>query len=84
MKRVTDSHMAAESSTASGAPSLTREALERLQPVRRLAGRNLSKADVLAYRTDAGMVAVKDYAARPFVARQTIGRLLVRRECRAY
>jgi hypothetical protein len=63
---------------------LTREALERLNPVRRLTGRNLSKADVLVYRTDTGMVAVKDYAARPFVARQTVGRLLVRRECRAY
>jgi hypothetical protein len=76
--------MAAESSTTTGASRLTREALERLQPVRRLAGRNMSKADVLVYQSDAGPVAVKDYAGRPFVARQTVGRLLVRRECRAY
>ena len=63
---------------------MTRNALLRLTPVRRLVGRNLSKADVVVYRTGAGTVAVKDYAARPFAARQTVGRLLVRRECRAY
>ena len=55
-----------------------------LTPERRLAGRNLSKADVLVYLIDGRRIAVKDYSARPFFARQTIGRLLTRRECRAY
>jgi hypothetical protein len=44
----------------------------------------MSKADVLVHVVDGRTVAVKDYAARPFIARQTVGRLLVRRECRAY
>jgi hypothetical protein len=58
--------------------------LAGLTPERRLAGRNLSKADVLVYLVDGRRVAVKDYSARPFPARQTIGRLLTGRECRAY
>jgi len=55
-----------------------------LTPERQLVGRNLSKADVLLYRVDGRRIAVKDYAARPFLARHTVGRLLVGRECRAY
>lgn len=74
----------AESSTAK-VPSLpTREALNALSPLRRLPGRNVSKADVCVVRLDARLVAVKDYAARPWLARNTAGRWLVRRECRAY
>ena len=44
----------------------------------------MSKADVLVYVVDGRTLAVKDYSGRPFIARQTVGRLLVRRECRAY
>lgn len=60
------------------------EALAGSTTVERRRGRNLSKADVLRVRVDGREIALKDYAARPFIARQTIGRLLVRRECRAY
>jgi hypothetical protein len=73
-----------ESSTGSASPALLRDALVGLTPERRLTGRNLSKADVLVYRVDGRQVAVKDYGQRPFFARQTLGRLLVGRECRAY
>ena len=55
-----------------------------LNPELRLVGRNLSKADVLLYRVAGRRIAVKDYGARPFLARHTLGRFLVRRECRAY
>jgi hypothetical protein len=58
--------------------------LAGLTPDLRLVGRNLSKADVLRYEVGGRRIAVKDYAARPFLARHTIGRLLVRRECLAY
>jgi len=51
---------------------------------RRHVGRNRTKADVLIYRTSSGRVAVKDYAPRPWIIRHTLGRWLVRRECRAY
>jgi hypothetical protein len=74
----------AESSTAAHPQTLRAEALTGLAPERRIRGRNLSKADVLVYRIGVGRVAVKDYAARPFLARQSVGRFLVRRECRAY
>ena len=47
-------------------------------------GRNLSKADVLVYRVGGRRIAVKDYSARPFLARHTVGRVLTGRECRAY
>lgn len=74
----------AESSTAPLSPSRLAEALAGLTPERRLVGRNLSKADVLVYRVGERRIAVKDYAARPFLARHTVGRLLTARECRAY
>ncbi len=60
------------------------EALAELAPERHLPGRNLTKADILVYRVDGRRIAVKDYRARPFVVRHIVGRLLVRRECRAY
>jgi hypothetical protein len=53
-------------------------------PERRIVGRNLSKADVLVYWVGARRIAVKDYGARPLLARQTVGRWLVGRECKAY
>jgi hypothetical protein len=49
-----------------------------------LPGRNLSKADVCVYRRGEQTVALKDFGGRPFAVRQTLGRLFVRRECRAY
>jgi hypothetical protein len=84
LKRVTESHSRAESSTTQAAPRLTLDALAGSTPVRRVVGRNMSKADVLVYRLGSRSLAVKDYRGRPFIARQTVGRLLVRRECRAY
>ena len=75
---------AANSSTAPVPASLIREALVGLTPERRILGRNLSKADVSLYRVEGRRIAVKDYGARPFFARHTVGRLLVGRECRAY
>lgn len=77
-------HGVSESSTAAASPSRIREALAGLQPERRLLGRNLSKADVSLYRVLGRPIAVKDYGARPFFARNTVGRLMVRRECRVY
>jgi len=77
-------HSARESSTGGTTPRLTWTALAGLVPERRIEGRNLSKADVLLFRTAGGAVAVKDYGGRPFIARQLVGRLLVARECRAY
>jgi hypothetical protein len=54
------------------------------RPWRRLPGRNFTKADVLLYRLDGLEVAVKDYGPRGFLVRNTLGRLLLRRETRAY
>jgi len=72
---------AAESSIG---PALKRESLTGLTPEVRFLGRNLSKADVSRYTWGGRRIAVKDYGSRPFVARQTLGRLLIGRECRAY
>jgi hypothetical protein len=55
-----------------------------MQPTRRLRGRNWSKADILVYRLGEMDVAVKDYSARPFLVRNTLGRYLTRREAAAY
>ena len=38
----------------------------------------------MVYRVDGRRIAVKDYSARPFLARHTVGRFLTGRECRAY
>jgi len=73
-----------ESSTPPVTASELQAALEGASPKRRIVGRNLSKADVVVYELGGRRIAVKDYGARPFVARQTIGRWLVGRECRAY
>jgi hypothetical protein len=74
----------AENSTRSAEPLNRREQLRAEQLLQRIAGRNRNKADLLVYRGKAGPIAVKDYAPRPWWIRQTIGRLLVRREARAY
>ncbi|HUC42714.1 MAG TPA: hypothetical protein VMR65_01630 [Candidatus Sulfotelmatobacter sp.] len=73
----------ADLSTAPGEPRLDRAAVESAATVRVIAGRNVSKADVRVVRVDGRLVAVKDYRRRPFWARNTVGRFLVRRECRA-
>ncbi len=52
--------------------------------VERRSGRNRTKADLIVYRTARGSFAVKDYSPRPWPIRNTLGRWLVRRECRAY
>jgi hypothetical protein len=75
LKRVTGSLPAAESSTLP---------LPDAVLVRRLNGRNVSKADVLVCRMNGRTIALKDYGSRPLLVRQTVGRLFVRRECRAY
>jgi hypothetical protein len=52
----------------------------------RVPGRNFTKADILVYDLGAGRgaEAVKDYGPRSFLVRNSLGRWLVRRECRAY
>jgi hypothetical protein len=74
----------AESTTAGPGTRLTRAAIDAGRPLRTLPGRNLSKADVRVVEIGDRVVAVKDYGRRPFLVRQTLGRILVRRECRAY
>lgn len=58
--------------------------LDRLEPVERRPGRNLSKADVLFYRLGDVGLAVKTYAARPFLIRHLLGRWQTAHECSAY
>jgi hypothetical protein len=53
-------------------------------PSGRIEGRNWTKADVLRYRLDGLDIAVKDYGARSFLVRHTLGRLFTRREQAAY
>jgi hypothetical protein len=72
-----------ESSTPPS-PGVDPRRLAATAPLVRLTGRNWTKADVLRYRLDGRDIAVKDYAARPFLVRQTIGRLLTRHEQAAY
>jgi len=52
--------------------------------VRRLPGRNRTKADIRIHSLPSGEVAVKDYGGRSWWVRQTLGRFLIRRETRAY
>jgi hypothetical protein len=54
------------------------------EPVRRIVGRNGTKADVLFYELDDERVAVKTYAPRNVLVRNTLGRWLIRREAAAY
>jgi len=49
-----------------------------------LPGRNWTKAELSFHRRGAERIALKDYGGRPWLLRQTVGRLLVRREARAY
>jgi tRNA A-37 threonylcarbamoyl transferase component Bud32 len=58
--------------------------LSGAEPVRRIVGRNGSKADVLFFDLGDERVAVKTYAPRGTVVRNTLGRWLIRRETAAY
>ena len=63
----------------------TRDILTAGQLVRLHTGRNWTKADVLLWEDTSGCrLAVKDYAKKPAWLRNTLGRLLVGRECAAY
>ena len=64
--------------------SVAADDLRGLDPLRRLAGRNRTKADILVYRVRGVDVAVKDYKSRPWLVRQTVGRFLIARESAAY
>lgn len=52
--------------------------------VLRRPGRNRTKADLLVCSSDDGLLAVKDYSGRPWWIRNTLGRLLIRREAATY
>ena len=54
------------------------------EPIRRIRGRNGSKADVLFFELEGERVAVKTYEPRSAVVRNTLGRWLIRREAAAY
>lgn len=68
-----DDHRPVDPSTLAGA-----------EPVRRIIGRNATKADVLFYELDDQRVAVKTYAPRGAVVRNSLGRWMIRREAAAY
>ena len=65
-------------------PELALSALAELDPEQRLVGRNRTKADLLFYRLGERRIALKTYAARPFVVRNLLGRWLIGREVSAY
>jgi len=67
-----------------GGPAGVLENLRRSPPLRRFPPRNSTKAEVLVCRHDGRTIALKDYGARPFLVRQTVGRYLIRREAAMY
>jgi hypothetical protein len=73
-----------KSNTSSAAEAAGLRGLRTSPPIGRLPGRNRTKADILLYRHKTRIVAVKDYAPRPFLVRQILGRYLIRRETAAY
>src|SRR4030095_5063668 len=62
----------------------TRELLGQRPPLRFRSGRNVTKADIFLWEDEGTRLAIKDYSARPFWIRVTLGRRLIRREVRAY
>jgi hypothetical protein len=58
--------------------------LRGVAPVRRIEGRNWTKADVEFYEIEGLRVAVKTYAPRNALSRNTLGRWLIRREAAAF
>jgi hypothetical protein len=71
-------------SHAAGSTVFDPKVLSGLEPVRRIAGRNWTKADVEFYEVDDLRVAIKTYEPRAFLARNTLGRWLIRREATAF
>ena len=71
-------------SHAAGNSAFDSNELSELEPVRRIDGRNWTKADVEFYEVDDARIAVKTYGPRNFVARNTLGRWLIRREAAAF
>lgn len=71
-------------SHADGQDALDAERLSGFEPVRRIDGRNATKADVLFYDLGDERVSVKTYAQRSVLIRNTLGRWLIRREAAAY
>ena len=71
-------------SQADKAGALDPARLAGVEPVRRIAGRNSTKADVLFFDLGDQRVAVKSYAPRGALVRNTLGRWLIRREAAAY
>ncbi len=65
-------------------PAPSRSAILSHPPARYRSGRNLTKADILLWNGEPEPLAIKDYAGRPPWLRNTLGRMLVRREVRAY
>jgi hypothetical protein len=60
------------------------ERLRRSEPSKRIPPRNRTKADILVYPFRDASLALKDYSARPWLVRNTLGRYLLRRETAAY
>jgi hypothetical protein len=58
--------------------------LETAVELRRIAGRNSSKADIVVYRVQDKCLALKDYSSRPWWLRWILGRWLIARESHAY
>lgn len=80
-----DNHTVADIISHAGGPQRGLvEELEAARPVRRLEGRNWSKADLCFYDLGGVKVAVKSYAPRGLLLRNTLGRWLIRREAAAY
>ena len=58
--------------------------LEKAVELRRIPGRNSSKADIVVYRVQDKCLALKDYSSRPWWLRWIVGRWLIAREAHAY
>ncbi len=71
-----------EVTTAS--PRLRLEDLAGLRPSARHPGRNRTKGEIAVYDLAPGRLAVKDYSARPWWIKNTLGRWLIRREASNY
>jgi hypothetical protein len=57
---------------------------ENCEVVKRISGRNVSKAEIVVVEHDDRTIAVKDFSNRPWFVRNTIGRLFIRRESAVY
>jgi len=71
-------------SYADGRSDFDPASLAGVTPVKTIEGRNHSKADVMFFDLGDRRVAVKTYAPRNLMVRNTLGRWLIRREATAY